>query len=788
MSGMLTDLIYRLRALFRKQRVEQEMQDELQYHLEREAEKYRASGASAEVAMRRARIALGGMEQARQQCRESRGTRLLEDLIQDLRFAARQLRNSPAFTATAIAVFALGIGASTTIFAFFDAALVKPLPYRDPARLVALFERIPVGDRYHLSYDDYVDWKRLNHVFTSLDVYTPNSFTLEAATGARRVSGARVSEGFFQTLGVTPFLGRDFKQGEGPPNTQPSVLLSYETWKNEYAANRNVLGHVVSLDGDPSIIIGVLPPSFHFAPVGSAGYWASLLWQPEYGRSGHPYYGVARLKPGVSVSKAYSDLTPIANEIALAYPHFSRDRSATVLPLADVIVGDIRPTLVALLGGAGLLSLIGFVNVASLLLVRAESRRREIALRLALGASFLRLIRQFCVEGFVLAGSGCVLGIALTLVALNILPRQIPAALLDGMPYLQGLHFNLHLVFFALAIGVLGGIFFSAAPTLQLFLSNVQAGLTEGGRAASGRSWRRAGAGLVVVELAITAVLLVSAGLLSKSFYRLLHEDIGIAPDHLAILHVSQMRDSTDDENVALARRIRREMAALPGLISVGEAYDSVLASGEGYVRTFAHFRVVGRTYIGMGDEASQHIVGVGYFETLRARLLRGRYFAESDDSTKPQVALINRTMAQQIFPGENPVGKAILNEFNNNHPFIIVGVVDDLKDGPLDTTPTAAVYVPFNQSPTSDFDVTLRATLSEAALLPTMVQVVHQMDATLIADHESTMSERIEDSPSAYLHRSAAWVVAGFAGLALLLGTVGSVWRCLVYGGPAQT
>jgi predicted permease len=695
-------------------------------------------------------------------------------LLQDLRFAARQLRKSPGLACTAILVFALGIAASTAIFGFVDAALVKPLPYRDPSRLVALYQRLPVGDRFHISQGDYLDWKRLNRVFTSLDVYRLENFALKTVANTEEVMGTRVSDGFFRTLGVSPFLGRDFYPGEDKSGAPQTVILSYETWQKRFAGNALVLGEKVLLDGDPYVVIGVLPRWFHFAPVGTAGFWLPLNWPSGWDlRLGHPYYGVARLKPGASITSAYADLTPIAQQIAVAYPHSNRDRTVNVLSLSDSILGDIRPTLIALLCGAGLLSLIGFVDVSSLLLVRAEGRRREMAVRGALGASRARLVRQFAVEGFLLAGVGCGLGLLLTAGAISSLSGLIPQAALDNMPYLQGLHFSWHLLLFGVGISAIGGILFSAGPVVQLFLSDLHDGLMEGGRTAAGRAWRRAGASLVVVELAITVVLLMSAGLLTKSFYRLLHEDFGMATDHLAMAHVLDQDDS-DARSLAHERTIRTAMASLPGVLSVGESKLAALSSGERFKGWYEHFRVVGRSYVGEGDEGTSNDVGVGYFETLKTRLLRGRFFTEGDDLSKPRVALINRTMAEQIFPGEDPIGKNLLGEWHEKQPVQIIGVVDDMKDGPLDAKPVLAVYRALRQNATNDFYVTLRTSQPEGAILPSMVRTIHQLDSSLIVDGEETMTDRINNGEAAYLHRSAAWLVAGFASLALLLGTVG--------------
>jgi predicted permease len=354
------------------------------------------------------------------------------------------------------------------------------------------------------------------------------------------------------------------------------------------------------------------------------------------------------------------------------------------------------------------------------------------------------------------------------------LKAQIPPQALENMPYLEQIHWSVRLPGFAILVSILGGILFSAGPSVHLFLSDMRKGLTEGRRTSAG-SWRRLGAMLVAVELAVTVVLLVSAGLLTKSFYRLMHVDVGMSTDHLAMVHVLRLGPWDDAaRNIELERTILSRLSVLPGVTSVGIAGEPALASGEGFSHLFAHFRVAGRSYVGEGNEALNQMASVGYFEVLQARLLQGRYFEETDNTSSTKVAVINRTMAQEEFPGEAAVGKSVINQYDPEHPIEIVGVVDDLKDGPLDMKPTAAVYRPFNQVPTNEFYVTLRSSQAEETILPSMVKAIHRIDAGLIADEEETMIDRINHSQSAYLHRSAAWMVGAFAGLALLLGTVG--------------
>lgn len=699
------------------------------------------------------------------------------DLRKDALYCLRRHRRTPGFALTAISVLTMGIGAATAIYAFVDSILVKPLPYREPARLVALFEHNPVGDRFHLSDFDYRTWKQRNHVFTSLDVYRPDRYTLNKPDGPEQVSGALVSDGFFRTLGVTPVLGRDFSAGEDRPNAPQTTILSYAAWKSRFGADPRVLGQTVNLEGKSFTIVGVLPRDFHFAPVGRAEFWTTLHGRCEQLRDCFPFYGVARLRDGVSTDAAFQDVSAIARQIAVEYPQFSRDRTATLLPLTDAILGDIRPTLIALLSGAGLLCLIGFVNVLSLLLVRVDRSRHDIAVRRALGASNFRMLRQFVVEGFSLATVGCCLGLGVAAFSVKALAKQVPPNLIENMPYLEYIHLSVRAILCAVAVSVIGGILFSAGPMLHLLSSDLREGLMDGGRGAASTGWRRLGSSLVSAEIAITVVLLVGAGLLSKSFYRLLRVDLGIhAADQLALIHVEQQGNWRwkDPANIPLERRVISKMLTLPGVIAVGISGEPVLASGEDFKLIMAHYRSFGRPTVGLGPEPMDETVSVGYFETLGARMIEGRAFTEADDSTKPLRAIINRTLAKELFPGEDAVGKRIQRERDAEHPIEVIGVIDDIKDGALDLQPIPAVYSPFNQISIADFYVTVRTSQSPGSLLTAMVQAVHQIDPTLIANEEDTISARIDDSEAAYLHRSAAWVVAGFAMMALLLGTVG--------------
>lgn len=699
----------------------------------------------------------------------------MNGLVQDIRYALRQLRKSPAFTGTAVLILAMGICASVAMFGLVDAALIKPLPYANPTRLVEVGETAAMFPRAWLSYPNYVDWRRLNQVFSSINVYNDAGYLLRTPAGAEPVPVERVSDGFFRTLGIAPALGRDFYPGEDLPAAPKTVMLSYSTWQKRFGGRRDVIGETVTLSGTPFTIVAVLPETFQFARRGDAEFWTPLQASDSclLRRSCHDIRGIGRLKDGISIQTALANMKAIARQLELQYPADNRGQGALVAPLADVIVEDIRPILLLLLSGAGLLLLIACVNVSSLLLVRSESRKREIAVRGALGASRTRLIRQFTTEGLLLVAAGSALGLMTAQIAMRILTRLISKDMMAGMPYLQGLGLNADVLAFAGALSLGAALVFSVTPTLRLPLTRIREDLNEGGRGYAGTLWRRFGANLVVVELAIAVVLLVGAGLLGKSFYHLLHVEIGFRPDHLAAVGVELSENSykKDEQQVAVGQQIVNRVASLPGVESVG--ITNVLPVT--YNGNTSWIRLVGRPYNGEHHEVNQRDVSSAFFATIRARLLRGRYFTEAEDASKPRVVIINQTLARTFFPGEDPVGKKIGDiELSPGSIAEIMGVVDDVKEGSLDSAIWPAIYYPFSQHPDTYFSLVVRTSQAEQSLLPTLVAAIHEIDTGIGTKDETTMAGRISNSPSAYLHRSSAWLVGGFAFLALLLGVVG--------------
>lgn len=699
----------------------------------------------------------------------------MENWLQDIRYALRQLRKSPGFAVTAILILSIGIGASTAIFGFVDAALIRPLPYANPDRLVDVAETAAVFPRSNISYYDFLDWKKLNEVFSSFDAYNQSGYLLRTSSGTEPVAAVRVSSGFFRTLGVAPILGRDFHDGEEQLQAPQTAILSYSTWLKRFGGRKNVVGETVSLSGNTYAIIGVLPQTFQFAPQGDSEFWTTLRAEGYCNthRGCHNSFAIGRLKDGVTQEMALSNLKAIAAQLEIQYPLDNKGQGAWVKPLSETFVKDVKPILLALLGGAGLLLLIACVNVSSLLLVRSESRKREIAVRGALGASRVRLLRQFTTEGLALAFVGGTLGLIAAQVSMQILTSFISKDIAARVPYLVGLGLNFHVLAFGVAISLAATILFSLTPTLRLSIAEIRNGLAEGARGYAGTLWRQFGANLVIVELAVAVVLLVSAGLLGKSLYRLLHVEVGFQPDHLATVEVelSPVAYPKDAQQAEVTRKILDRVSSLPGVQSVGTT--SVLPVS--FNGNTSWIRVVGHPYNGEHNEVNQRDVSSAFFSTIQARLVEGRFFTEFDDPSKPRVAIINQTMARRYFPGEDPIGRKFGDiKLSPESLREVVGVVEDIRDGSLEDSIWPAVYYAVNQSPDTGFSIVARTSRSEASLLPALVASLRDVDPGIGTMNEMTFASKINQSPSAYLHRSSAWLVGGFAAVALLLGVVG--------------
>jgi macrolide transport system ATP-binding/permease protein len=761
--------------MFGRRRSAKDFAEEIKAHLELEADQLHGEGLSEEEAHRQARVEFGSVPVAEERFRLRNQVVWFHNLVGDAQFAVRQWMRNRGFALTAIVVLALGIGVSVAIFAFVDAALLEPLPYADPSRLMAVSESSVESPRWPLSYPDYLDWQRMNKSFRSLDIYGGRGLLLKTNSGTEPVQGERVSGSFFATLGVRPMLGRSFHPGENRPGGPNVVLLSYGAWLNRFDAKRDVVGQTVDLDNQAFTIIGVLPRSFSFAPSGNAEFWVPVnaLSPHEQSRTFYPFMGIGRLRDGVTSQAAQAEMTALAKQLQRQYGIVGRDLSASVLPLSEILVGDVRPILLTLLAGAGLLLLIACVNVASLVLVRSESRRREIAVRGALGATLPRLLRQFVAEALLLAAVGGALGVMVAGGLMQLLAGLVPKDMASNMPFLAGVGLNAHTGAFTAAAVLFAALLLAAIPALRLSWQTVRDGLADGDRGAAGLFWNRLGANLVVLELAVAVVLLAGAGLLGQSLYRLLHVALGFDPNRVATVRVTAPGTvyQDDAQTAELLRGIQRRVSALPGVESAG--MTSMLPVECNCASDRIQFP--GRPYHGEHNDVDERHVSPDYLRTLKAELVRGRFFSEIDDATRPGVTVINQALARKYFAGQDPIGQRIADD-EGGVPTVweIVGVVDDVREGPLDVDTWPAEYFPLHQTRDRSFSLAVRTAQDAAGLLPILVSTVRQIDPSLGISDEGTMNDRIDSTQAALLHRFSAVLVSGFAAMALLLGVVG--------------
>ena len=682
-----------------------------------------------------------------------------DSVLQDLRFAFRQLRQNPGFACSAIAVLALGMAASAAIFAYVDAALLRPLPYARPSRLVVAFETTGSCPDCTLSYQDYLDWKKANTVFSSFEAWDASVYLWRSPAGVQAVRSAHVSAGFFRSLGVAATMGRVFSDTDDAPAAPRTVLLTYGAWQSRFGARQDILGQSLILDDASYTVIGVLPRKFHFAM--RAAEFFTTIQDPNWcgqPRGCYDLYGLGRLRDGVTLDAAGAELKAIAARLEREYPDTNKGRSARLVPLKDAIVGDIRPTLIVLSSGAGLLLLITYVNVASLLLVRAESRRRETVLRGVLGASLGRLIRQFVTEALVLVAAAIGLALPAASIAIPFLFRLIPERRLRGMPYFRDLGLHPSVLLFSGAVALLAVVVFSVTPALRLSLSNLRERLAEGGRGSAGTLWKRFGSNLVAVEFGIAMVLMAGAGLLGKSLYSMLHVDLNFNPAKLATLEIDSHGAHYDNEaqRKMLSLRLVEHLSALPGVVSAAHTSELPITCNC----NSTPFRVLGHPWYGEHAEVLQRETSAEYFHVIQARLIRGRFYTEADDASRPRVVVINQALAQRFFPGEDPVGRTIGDlSLSPASRAQIIGVVDDIREGNLVDPLVPAAYYPFQQDTGGSLFMVVRTVRDPGLMMPALAAGIRQVDANLGVRNEFVMDHRIEDSPAAFLNRSAAWL-----------------------------
>jgi putative ABC transport system permease protein len=764
----------RLRALRDSDAVHREIDEEVRFHIDMRTEEYVRKGMSPDAARREAERRFGRLTRIKEMGYEVRGGGWLETLWQDLRYGARMLVKAPGFTSIAVITLALGIGANTAIFSVVNAVLLRPLPYESPERLLIIQESVSGGAGFSPSYSNFADWHARNAVCSSMAaVRTNESFNFTGAGEPERLQGRIVSAEFFSTLGIRPQLGRDFLAEEDRPGAPPAVILSHGFWQRRFGADPSIIGTQLTLNNQSFTVVGITPANFQYGAEADVTVPIGLQAERFRLRGRDPGVSVvARLKPGVSQQQAETELNLIAARLERQYPESNTGRRVLLTPLHESFVGDVRQPLLILLGSVGLVLLIACANVANLLLVRASARRKEMVVRVALGAGRVRIIRQLLTESVLLAALGAALGILLAFWGTSLIISQAP----DGIPRLHEARVDAPVLVFTLAVSLLTGLLFGLAPALQASRPNLTEGLKEGERGSSGRRQRLRGV-LVVCEVALTLALLVGAGLLIQSFRRVLQVDPGFEARNLLTMQLSV--NNPDGHQVAtFFERLQRDVRSLPGVRSV--AVSNGLPLG---VANQPPFIVEGRPRPEPGNEpvGIRYTVSPDYFPTLGIELLKGRLFAAQDAPGTPPVVIIDEALARQYFPGEDPLGKRIRQALPDAPDLEIVGVVRHVEHESLDGQAPARpqFYLNFQQTPAERLptqvrriNLLVRTEVDPSSLAPAVRGRVAALNKDQTVFNVRTMEQIVAQSVAP--RRFSMLLLTVFAAVALVLAGVG--------------
>ena len=714
----------------------------------------------------------------------------MSGVIQDLRYAVRQVRKAPGFAAIAVITLALGIGANTSIFSVVNAVLLRSLPFSDADRLVRVWHTPPQSSFpgisvFSISPANFLDWQSQNHVFSSMAIYGFGGFTLTGSDKAEQVTASRVSPEFFSTLGAQPMLGRPFSAEENNPGHSNVVVLSHRFWQDHFASNRDIVGRDITLDGAKYLVAGVMPPSFRFPDF--AQVWTPMAWtdQEKTVRGNHNYLAIARLKPGVDLKQAQAEMNTISNRLEQQYPVDDKGWGAMLRPLQADLVSDVRPALLVLLGAVGFILLIACVNVTNLSLARIFSRHKEIAIRTAMGASSARIVRQIVAESVLLALIGGALGLAYAHFGV----RLIMAFLADKLPASMEANLDLKVLTFTAAVSVLTGVVAGILPALHLSRANVNQALKQGlGRTGSDSGGTRTRSVLVVVEVALSLVLLIGAGLMIRSFQTLRSVNPGF--DSRGVLTmtaaVSRGKFSTATEQISFFERTLERIRALPSVTAAG-VIDDVPLGGGGSHQPIA---VEGRPVVPMSEQPEVDVrrISAGYLSALQIPLLRGRDFDASDVAGRPSTILISAALARQFWPGEDPIGKHITLTFFPGVVREIVGVIGDVKGDGLDQTRApATLYMPLDQlAPpqgeqwrSSSMTLVVRSSSNPQDMVSAVTNAIREIDSTIPVTNVQTMQELVTTSLSS--QRFSLLLLGAFALLALILAAIG-IYSVLSY------
>lgn len=770
------------RVLPRWHGTEREIEEELSFHLEQRTGDLIARGATPEDARHTAEREFGDVAAARSELTridQRAGNRQQRsawwaDLQGDLRFGIRMLARAPGFSILLILTLALAIGANTATFTVLRAALLRGLPYAEPHQLVHLWEN-KGDDRSEASYPDFLDWKAQSRSFTDLAGYNQGDVVVTRTDGAEFRSSGRATSGFFDVLGVAPVLGRSFHADEDLPDGGPAVILSNAYWSNHFGGNPSVLDSTLTIDGRSLRIIGVLPASFHFAPLGEIDLWLTLGRSADTRsqRYNHWVNVIGRLKSGVTREEAESDLGPIMARLATEYPSSNQGRSAQVVSLRDEFLGTVRQVLLGLSLAMAIVLLIACSNIVSLLLARALGREQEMGIRTALGASRWRLLRQLLVENVVLIALGCVLGLAVAFAGVKLVIGALPESLLSHLPYLRSASVDRAALGYTALLAAGTALALGLGPIIHALRGDGGGLVGRGPRATASGGLLRIRDGLIVAEVALTLVLLTGTALVGRSLVALLRLDLGYVPERVlaARLNLAGPRYQEQAARQQIFTSALERVRALPGVISAG-AINTLPLNG-GNTNTF---KIEGEPELDPSSrlEAASRAVSEDYFTTLGVPLVAGRFLDRQDDSTHPTTVVLNAALAQRLFPSGSPLGRRLRFYAFPDYVFDIVGVVGDVRTGSLEEAPPPTIYFSHLQYPAPRMSLVIRSPLEPVALAGQVRSLVRGLDPGVPVYDVESLSAKVESASAVAARKVPLILLGAFAGAALLVAMVG--------------
>jgi len=711
----------------------------------------------------------------------------METLIQDLRYAVRMLVQKPGFTIVVVAALALGIGANTAIFSVVNSILLRPLPYRDPGRLVMIWmdnKRMNVDQDIH-SYANYADYRDQNQVFESMAAYSGVSLNLVGEGEPERVIGAAATASLFDVLGVDPRMGRVFTTDEEQIGRDKVVVLGYGLWQRRFGKDPNIVGQEILVSDVSRTVIGVMPPSFKY-PHKDAEIWVPLAVDEnrKKSRGSFSYYAIGRLKPGVAIEPARAEMGSIASNLERQYPDVLEGYGVNLVPLHEQVTGKVRPALLVLLGTVAFVLLIACANVANLLLARAAGREREIAIRTALGASRIRLIRQLLTESALMGLAGGAAGLLVAKWGLTALIALSP----EDIPRLDQIGIDGRVLGFTLLVSLLTGMVFGLVPALQASKPDLNESLKESGRSSTaGVERRRVRSALVVLEVALSLVLLIGAGLMIKSFSRLQRVDLGFNPDRLASMNIQLSRTKYQGPlSAQFFRQLIEQVEAMPGVESAG-AISAIFIDA---LPNSTNFTVEGKPPVPAAEqiETPVDLVTPSYFRTMGIALLKGRELSEQDGLESPPVAVINDTFARRFWPGEDPIGRRFkFGDSGSNAPWMtIVGVVGDMRRTGLDVDVRCETFLPYTQRRFVGFlSLVVRAKTDPRGIATAVRDQVWAIDPNQPVSHIRTMDQLLDGMMAQRRLNMVLFTL--FGGVALVLAAVG-VYGVISYSVTQRT